>query len=206
MDFDTTIQKVVDNNSSMFNTRFVDDRDHLKEIVKMCKQKGHRVVLTQGSFDMVHMGHARYLEMAKNRGDILVVGVDNDEKIRKRKGEHRPVVPEKERVTMLTHLKSVDFVTLKKKEDPRWFLIRKLKPDVLVMTERMKYSDEDLAKIKKLCGEIVLLKSQAVTSTSARVRLLHVGGAENITKKILERFPHLVSEIFDIFDKTHNEK
>jgi len=191
------LNRIQGNNRALFDTRFIEDREEVKNFISHCKESGQKIVLTQGSFDMIHIGHAKYLEQAKNQGDILIVGVDGDAKVKKRKGEHRPVVPETERMMMLAHLRSVDVVTLKDVNDTRWFLIELIRPDVLVITARMDYSDKDLKELKKLCGEIVMLKSQATTSTSAMIRLLHTGGADNIAKRITERFPDLVEEVFE---------
>src|SRR5271156_3110053 len=83
-----------------FEHRYVTNFAKVKMLVKHCRGLGLKIVLTQGSWDMVHIGHARYLEEAKRHGDFLVVGVDSDEKIRRRKGPDRPVVPEGERLEM----------------------------------------------------------------------------------------------------------
>ena len=74
---------------------------------------GQTVVLTSGSFDILHEGHSLYLEAAREAGDFLIVGVDSDEKVRARKGPSRPAVPEEERLRMVTHQRGVGLVTLK---------------------------------------------------------------------------------------------
>ncbi|MEX2368996.1 MAG: adenylyltransferase/cytidyltransferase family protein [Candidatus Paceibacterota bacterium] len=177
--------------------RFSSDHETTKELIERYRSMGKKIVLTQGSFDMIHIGHARYLEEAKKHGDILLVGIDSDEKVRSRKGEHRPVVPQEERLEMLVHLRSVDLVTIKEHSDPKWHLIKIVRPDILIITERMDYSEEAKKELEKLCGKIVLLQSQATTSTSARVRNLHTSGADNVTKRIMEKFPTLVAEVFE---------
>ena len=95
---------------------------------------GLKVVLTSGSFDILHEGHSMYLEAARRFGDFLIVGLDSDEKIRARKGPHRPAVPEMERLRMVTHQRGVGLVTLKHLHDERWRLIKTIRPDVLVAT------------------------------------------------------------------------
>ena len=97
-------------------------------------------MLTSGSFDLIHLGHVKYLAKAKELGDVLVVGVDSDAKIRARKGEDRPLVPEMERLEMLAHQRPVDLIYLKDEEDERWALIKAVEPDVLVLTEDHSYS------------------------------------------------------------------
>lgn len=159
--------------------RFIADYDLLDEYVEACRTFNLKVVLTSGSFDMVHVGHARYLEKAKEYGDVLIVGVDSDMKVKKRKGESRPVVPEEERVQMLAHLRSVDILTLKHPDEPKWELIKRLKPDTLIVTQET-YDDTVLSELEQLCGRVVVLEPQATTSTSAQLRKLQIGWSEKI--------------------------
>src|SRR3990167_8790336 len=93
--------------------RYIRDYKKLGELVKHWKKLGLKIVLTSGSWDLFHVGHAQYLERAKGLGDLLIVGVDSDANVRARKGPHRPVVPEVERVHILSHLRHVDAITLK---------------------------------------------------------------------------------------------
>ncbi|NCO62165.1 adenylyltransferase/cytidyltransferase family protein [Candidatus Kaiserbacteria bacterium] len=95
--------------------RFIPDLNELKQVIGDLKCMGYRIVLTQGVYDPLHEGHARYLEKALSYGDILVVGVDSDELTRLRKGPNRPVVPQKERLQMLAHLRHVSILTLREK-------------------------------------------------------------------------------------------
>jgi len=73
--------------STSFEHRYISDHDKLSELVGYWKKLGLRIVLTSGTFDLFHIGHAQYLEKAKALGDVLIVGVDSDEKVRKRKGQ-----------------------------------------------------------------------------------------------------------------------
>ena len=90
-----------------------------------------RVVFTNGCFDILHIGHLRYLEEAKRQGDLLVVGVNSDSSVRELKGPERPIVPEDERREMLLGLKPVDYVAVFE-EETHLELIRYLLPNVLV--------------------------------------------------------------------------
>ena len=103
----------------------------LKAIVARLKRQGRKVVFTNGCFDILHVGHVRYLRMAKQRGDVLVIGLNTDRSVKKIKGEKRPVVPEKERAEILSALEFVDYVVLFDEPDPLR-LIKALKPNVLV--------------------------------------------------------------------------
>jgi len=107
------------------------EREELKEKVRALKKAGKKIVLTNGCFDFLHIGHVRYLKAARAEGDVLVLGVNSDRSVRKIKGPRRPVVPENERAEVLASLACVDFVTLFDEADPL-VTIRLLMPDVLV--------------------------------------------------------------------------
>lgn len=175
-----------------FEERYVPDFDRLAEMVEAFKTVGLRVVLTQGSFDFIHIGHFLYLEKAKEQGDILIVAVDSDEKIKKRKGPDRPIVSQDERIKMLTHVRHVDIVTLKDSRLEKWELIRKIRPDVLVATQET-YTPEQAEKVGELCGELVVLDPQATTSTTAKLRRLNIGLAEKMKQVVSSA----VEEAFD---------
>ncbi|MFH1171138.1 MAG: adenylyltransferase/cytidyltransferase family protein [bacterium] len=78
--------------------RIVRNPQEIERSVIACRTLGLRIVLTSGTFDLSHVGHSRYFEQAKRRGDILIVGVDSDKKVQAKKGPHRPVVHEEERM------------------------------------------------------------------------------------------------------------
>src|SRR5829696_6210662 len=80
--------------------------------VAIARKHGARIVLANGCFDILHVGHIRYLEGAKKLGDVLVVGVNADEQVRAQKGEGRPLVPERERAEIIAAIRAVDFVTI----------------------------------------------------------------------------------------------
>lgn len=90
-----------------------------------------RVVFTNGCFDLLHVGHVRYLKQAKSRGDLLVVGINTDASVKKLKGPTRPVQNENDRAEILASLGCVDFVVLFDQETPLE-LIKKVHPDLLV--------------------------------------------------------------------------
>ena len=143
---------------------------------------------------MIHIGHGRYLEKAKEHGDILVVGVDDDEKVSARKGPNRPVVPQNERLEMLTYLKSVDYVILKPLSAPKWQLIKMIRPDILIATEET-YDAKQLEQLKKWCGQVLVLKAQATTSTSAKIRRLQIGFVKVFSEKLTEKVQRAINEI-----------
>ena len=95
------------------------------------KAAGDKVVFTNGCFDILHVGHVRYLEQARSLGDMLVIGLNSDDSVKKLKGDSRPVIPEDERREVLLALKPVDEVIIFGEETPLR-LITELKPNVLV--------------------------------------------------------------------------
>jgi D-glycero-beta-D-manno-heptose 1-phosphate adenylyltransferase len=101
----------------------------LRERVAEAKQRGKRVVLANGCFDVVHVGHIRYLEGAKAEGDVLVVGVNSDSSVAGLKGEGRPILLEDARAELVAALHSVDFVVVF--DDPNVeLLLDQIRPDV----------------------------------------------------------------------------
>lgn len=174
--------------------RIFTDHKKIEDLVFHCRGLGLKIVLTQGTYDMVHIGHGRYLEEAKKRGDLLIVGVDSDKKVKHRKGPDRPVVPQDERLEMLTHLRSVDAVFLKELDHPKWALIKSVRPDVLIATKET-YNKAQLKELKKYCKEIIVLEPRATTSTSAKIRLLQIGTANKLGQALT---PKLIKTIEDV--------
>jgi rfaE bifunctional protein nucleotidyltransferase chain/domain len=161
--------------ASNFEQRFVESYGQVATIVGALKTLGLRVVLTSGSFDIIHEGHSMYLEAARRFGDFLIVGLDSDDKIRDRKGPGRPAVPQMERLRMVTHQRGVGLVTLKNLRDPRWQLIQTVRPDVLVATEDT-YTEAEIAELEaRYCTRVEVLERMATVSTSARLRRIQLG-------------------------------
>jgi rfaE bifunctional protein nucleotidyltransferase chain/domain len=183
-DSEILVKDILDSNAKL-DKRVISDLRQLKKTIKKLKDAGFRIVLTQGVWDLIHEGHARYLERAKKLGDILVVGVDSDELTKKRKGPRRPIVPEDERIRMISHLRHVDIITLRKSNQDIGKLIRTIEPDVLVVSQTTKdFTNGMKNSYTDCCGKIVNLKHQATTSTSARIRNLTIEGAEELANKI----------------------
>jgi rfaE bifunctional protein nucleotidyltransferase chain/domain len=101
------------------------------EVVAELQQRGRRVVFTNGCFDLLHPGHARYLSEARKLGDILIVAINSDRSVRAIKGPCRPIQPEAERAEILAALAAVDYVTIFDDLTPQGVIAR-LRPQVLV--------------------------------------------------------------------------
>jgi D-glycero-beta-D-manno-heptose 1-phosphate adenylyltransferase len=105
------------------------DRKQLRQRVEDWRRNGEQVVLTNGCFDLLHVGHVRYLRAAKALGGRLVVAINSDESVRALKGEGRPVMPDGERAEILSALEVVDAVVIFPEKDVR-ALIREIHPDI----------------------------------------------------------------------------
>ena len=105
------------------------ERNSVKNFCEELKSQGKKIVFTNGCFDILHAGHVRYLTAAKNLGDILIVGLNTDESVRKLKGSSRPVNKEKDRAEVLLGLKAVDYVVLFGEQTAE-NLISEVKPDI----------------------------------------------------------------------------
>ncbi len=150
----------------MSNAGKVTSRSALAELCKDYKQNGKVVVFTNGCFDILHVGHARYLEQAKALGDVLVVGVNSDRSVKALKGESRPVTSEDERAEMIAHLGCVDYVCIFDEGTPVE-LIRALAPSI--HTKGGDYLASDLPEagvVIELGGRVEILPLVPGKSTS----------------------------------------
>jgi len=109
----------------------------LKKIVSNLKKKNKRVVFTNGCFDIIHPGHIKILRDAKNKGDVLIVGLNSDSSIKRIKGHSRPVMDEKARSKVLEAIELVNFIVIFNEDTP-YEVIKELRPDYLVKGEDWK--------------------------------------------------------------------
>lgn len=107
------------------------DNKNLAETIAKYRAQNKKIVFTNGCFDLLHIGHVKYLEQARTLGDLLIVGINTDASVRVLKGPTRPIQNENDRAEILAALKSVDHTVLFADETPLE-LIKKIKPDVLV--------------------------------------------------------------------------
>jgi rfaE bifunctional protein nucleotidyltransferase chain/domain len=139
------------------------------------KRNGRRVVFTNGCFDLLHPGHIRGLELARELGDVLIVGLNSDASVRRLKGAGRPVIPEKERAEILAALESVDAVVIFDDLTPRQ-VIAGLLPDVLVKGGDWP-SDQIVGReeVEAAGGRVVLVPVVPGYSTTAILRKIREG-------------------------------
>ena len=107
------------------------NRNELATVLRQLKSEGNVIVTTNGCFDVLHLGHLRYLQAARQLGDLLVVAINSDASVRELKGENRPLIPEDERAEMLAGLECVDYVVIFPELTPIE-LLSELKPDIHV--------------------------------------------------------------------------
>ncbi len=119
------------------------------------RSQDKKVVFTNGCFDILHSGHIQYLEQAKALGDILVLGLNSDDSVRRIKGAPRPIISEKDRAFVVAALQCVDLVVIFEQDTP-YELIRLLKPDILVKGGDWKTEDIVGADIVQAYGGKVL--------------------------------------------------
>lgn len=148
------------------------DLEKIVAITKELKEKGKKIVFTNGCFDIIHKGHIIYLNAAKELGDYLIVGLNSDESVRRIKGNSRPINSEEDRVLILENLKAVDAVVIFNEETPI-NLIEKINPDFLVKGGDWKENDIVGAEfVKKNGGKVVTIKYVDNYSTTSLINKL----------------------------------
>lgn len=147
-------------------------RDDLRALGEWLRAAGQRIVFTNGCFDVLHVGHLRYLRAARRLGDILVVGVNSDASVAALKGPGRPLVPEQERAEMLAGLRCVEYVTLFPERTPE-ATIEALRPDIHV--KGGDYTEDQLpeaAAVRRCGGRVVIMPLTEGRSTTRLIEQL----------------------------------
>ena len=147
-------------------------RQQLKLEISKARRAGKKIVTTNGCFDVLHVGHIRYLQQAKRQGDILIVAVNSDDSMRAIKGDKRPLVPEDERAEMLSALECVDYVTIFPELDPIQFL-NEIRPDIHVKGGDYRLDQiVEREAVESLGGELRLIPGAPGKSTSSLIELI----------------------------------
>lgn len=140
-------------------------REDLRERLKTLRDEGKRIVFTNGCFDILHIGHVKYLNRAKALGDILVLALNSDSSVQSIKGPLRPVVPQDERAYIMASLDMVDYVTIFDEETPLE-LIEYLEPDILV--KGGDWSEDTVIgreSVERRGGKVVIIPQFSESST-----------------------------------------
>jgi D-beta-D-heptose 7-phosphate kinase/D-beta-D-heptose 1-phosphate adenosyltransferase len=142
------------------------DSHAVLQVINQAKRNGEQIVMTNGCFDILHTGHINYLIKARSLGDRLLVAVNDDESVKRLKGESRPINPVNNRMTILAALACVDWV-VPFSDDTPVKLISMIEPDILV--KGGDYTEEQIAGaefVKKSGGDVVILPFEEGCSTS----------------------------------------
>jgi rfaE bifunctional protein nucleotidyltransferase chain/domain len=139
------------------NIEKIRSHEQLRDDVRHHRENGKTVVFTNGCFDIIHAGHAHYLNEAKKLGDVLIIALNSDESVRTIKGDLRPIVPQDERAYVMASLEAVDYVTVFNEDTPL-HLIEYLMPDILV--KGGDWNEEDIVggeSVKRSGGRVVVI-------------------------------------------------
>lgn len=148
-------------------------RSQLDDLIKELREQKKTIVTTNGCFDILHVGHVRYLEKTKSFADVLIVALNSDKSVRSIKGEGRPVNNENDRAEVLSALKSVDYVVLFDEDSPIDLLLQ-IKPDV--HTKGADYTVETLPEAKGIMENggriefITFVEGKSTTSIIEKMR------------------------------------
>ena len=143
--------------------------DEISKIVEELRTKQIKIVFTNGCFDILHLGHIKYLEEAKSYGDVLILGLNSDSSVRKIKGESRPINSQSDRAHILSALEVVDYVVIFDEETP-YELISLIEPDILVKGGDYVNKDvvgQDIAKELKIVG---FIEDRSSSETIQRIK------------------------------------
>ncbi len=151
----------------------------LKSICKQLRAEGKKIVFTNGCFDLIHAGHLDYLSKAKAMGDVLIVGLNSDDSVKRLKGKMRPILMEPDRSFILSNLTPVDYVILFDEDTPQK-IIEELMPDVLV--KGADWAIDDIAGADMVIangGEVKIVKLVNDQSTSKIIQKIVAGYKNN---------------------------
>jgi D-beta-D-heptose 7-phosphate kinase/D-beta-D-heptose 1-phosphate adenosyltransferase len=145
------------------------DRESLLALRHLWRQRGEKVVFTNGCFDLLHPGHVRLLEQARSLGDRLVVAINSDAGVQRLKGPQRPILPESERAALITSLAAVDAVTIFDEETPKE-LLAALEPDILVKGSDWAHWIAGREEVEAAGGRVMAIPVEPDFSTTDIVR------------------------------------
>lgn len=168
----TTLDEIYEYEYSLHksnSTSHIKTFDEIKTLASKLHNQGKKIVFTNGCFDILHVGHVKYLEVAKSYGDVLILGLNADSSVRKLKGPTRPINTQDDRAYILASLESVDYVVIFEEETP-YELIKLIKPHVLVKGgdyEGKEVVGQDIADELKL---VQFVDGKSTTNTIKRIQ------------------------------------
>ncbi len=168
----TTLDEIYEYEYSLHksnSTSHIKTFDEIKTLASKLHSQGKKIVFTNGCFDILHVGHVKYLEVAKSYGDVLILGLNADSSVRKLKGPTRPINTQEDRAYILASLESVDYVVIFEEDTP-YELIKLIKPHVLVKGgdyEGKEVVGQDIADELKL---VQFVDGKSTTNTIKRIQ------------------------------------
>ena len=141
------------------------------------REKKGKIVLAGGCFDILHIGHVRFLSEAKKMGDCLVILLENDRKVKKLKGKNRPIFTQELRAEMLSALNCVDLVVLlpmMENDDDYLNLVIKIKPDIIAVTENDPHTEEKKRQARKIGVKLKVVPFVKTLSSSTLAKMIGV--------------------------------
>ena len=151
------------------------DRAALIDAVNHAKENGRRVVFANGCFDILHVGHVRYLQGAKAEGDLLVVAINSDEQVQKQKGPGRPLVSQNDRAELIAAIAAVDYVTIFNEPTVELLLLA-LKPDVHAKgTDYTKETVPEREVVRSYGGRVAIVGDPKDHSSSRMIEATETG-------------------------------
>lgn len=144
-------------------------RDEIREIADELRKQGKKIVTCNGAFDLIHIGHLKFLQEAKALGDVLIVGLNSDKSIKQYKSKDRPFIPEQYRAELISGFECVDYITIFDETVPMPF-IESVKPDVHVNGEDYGYDCIEKPIVEKYGGKIYIVKNYKDFSTSKLIQ------------------------------------
>lgn len=166
----------------------IDDKDQWEPIIQQWRREGKTIATTNGTFDIVHVGHVYLLREAKAQGDMLVVGLNSDRSVKSYKSPLRPIVPERERAGLIEAFRYVDMVLIFDEPESLRF-VKEVRPDAHVKDSTYGYDLIEAPIVKEYGGRIHLVEKTGHSTT-------------NIIDKVLEVYRH---EIEDVWKKMGKE-
>ena len=153
-------------------------RSELIKIAQTERANGKRIVFANGCFDVLHVGHVRYLEAARELGDVLIVGINCDAQTRRLKGEGRPLVPQDQRAEIISSIEAVDFVTIFEEPTVTQLLLA-LKPDIHAKgTDYTEDSVPERDVVRSFGGRVAIVGDPKDHSSSEMIEKLAVSGEQ----------------------------
>ena len=170
----TTLSEIVEYQSSLNHSTseaHIKTQNEIENLVTELKKRGKKIIFTNGCFDILHAGHVRYLETAKSFGDVLIVGLNSDDSVKRLKGTNRPINNESDRAYLLAALEAVDYVVLFTEDTPL-NLIKRIRPNILVKGgdyEGKAVVGQDIADELKL---VQFVDGKSTTKTIEKIQTL----------------------------------